>query len=140
MPCPRFWGKIVTGCTTIQTGTMEIAAAANDLAMRSEQQASSIAETARTLNEFTGTVRITADNARQTSSRLAVARATADTVEDIAHKAVEAMRLDRSVLAKCPKSSASSTASRSRPTCWRSTPGSKPPAPGIRARALPSSQ
>ncbi|EGD59930.1 methyl-accepting chemotaxis sensory transducer [Novosphingobium nitrogenifigens DSM 19370] len=85
-------GKIVTGCTTIQTGTMEIAAAANDLAMRSEQQASSIAETARTLNEFTGTVRITADNARQTSSRLAVARATADTVEDIAHKAVEAMR------------------------------------------------
>jgi len=85
-------GKIVDGCTTIQTGTMEIAAAANDLAMRSEQQASSIAETARTLGEFTGTVRITADNARQTSGRLGVARSTAGSVEDIARKAVEAMR------------------------------------------------
>jgi methyl-accepting chemotaxis protein len=85
-------GKIVEGCSTIQTGTMEIAAAANDLAMRSEQQASSIAETARTLGTFTGTVRITADNARQTSSRLSVARSTAGSVEDIARRAIEAMR------------------------------------------------
>ncbi|WP_353227659.1 methyl-accepting chemotaxis protein [Novosphingobium sp.] len=84
--------KIVDGCTTIQTGTMEIAAAANDLSLRSEQQASSIAETARTLGTFTGTVRITADNARQTSSRLGVARSTAGSVEDIARRAVEAMR------------------------------------------------
>jgi len=84
--------KIVDGCTTIQTGTMEIAAAANDLALRSEQQASSIAETARTLGTFTGTVRITADNARQTSSRLSVARSTAGTVEEIARRAIEAMR------------------------------------------------
>eukprot|EP01037_Dinobryon_pediforme_P011223 gene11223-11306_t len=84
--------KIVEGCTTIQTGTMEIASAANDLSLRSEQQASSIAETARTLGEFTGTVRITADNARQTSSRLGVARTTAGTVEDIARRAIEAMR------------------------------------------------
>jgi methyl-accepting chemotaxis protein len=85
-------GKIVEGCTTIQTGTMEIAAAADDLSRRSEQQASSIAETARTLGEFTGTVRITADNARQTSGRLGIARSTAGTVEGIARQAVEAMR------------------------------------------------
>ena len=85
-------GKIVDGCTTIQTGTMEIAAAANDLAMRSEQQAASIAETARTLGSFTGTVRITADNARQTSGRLGVARSTAGSVEDTARRAIEAMR------------------------------------------------
>ena len=84
--------KIVDGCTTIQTGTMEISAAANDLAMRSEQQAASIAETARTLGEFTGTVRITAENARQTSGRLSVARSTAGSVEDIARRAIEAMR------------------------------------------------
>jgi methyl-accepting chemotaxis protein len=85
-------GKIVEGCTTIQTGTVEIAAAADDLSQRSEQQATSIAETARTLGEFSGTVRITADNARQTSSRLTIARSTAGTVEAIARKAVEAMR------------------------------------------------
>ncbi|WP_428332528.1 methyl-accepting chemotaxis protein [Novosphingobium sp.] len=84
--------KIVAGCTTIQTGTMEISAAANDLATRSEHQASSLAETARTLGEFTGTVRITADNARQTSGRLGVARTSAVTVEDTARKAISAMR------------------------------------------------
>ena len=85
-------GKIVECCTTIQTGTMEISTAASDLAVRSEHQASSLAETARTLGEFTGAVRITADNARQTSSRLGVARSTAVTVEDTARKAIEAKR------------------------------------------------
>ncbi|MDF8332075.1 methyl-accepting chemotaxis protein [Novosphingobium cyanobacteriorum] len=84
--------KIVDGCTTIKLGTHEIAAAASDLSERSEQQASSLAETARTLAEFTGSVKITADNARQTSGRLSVARETADKVEDIARRAVEAMR------------------------------------------------
>ena len=85
-------GKIIEGCATIQTGTMDISTAANDLALRSEQQASSITETARTLGEFTGTVRITADNARQTSGRLGIARSTAGTVEDISRKAIAAMR------------------------------------------------
>ncbi|NML92272.1 methyl-accepting chemotaxis protein [Novosphingobium olei] len=85
-------GQIAEGCTTIKLGTTEIAAAASDLSDRSEQQASSLAETARTLAEFTGTVKITADNARQTSGRLAVARDTAGRVEDIARRAVDAMR------------------------------------------------
>ena len=85
-------GQIADGCNTIKLGTTEIAAAASDLSDRSEQQASSLAETARTLAEFTGTVKITADNARQTSGRLAVARDTAGRVEDIARRAVEAMR------------------------------------------------
>jgi len=84
--------KIVDGCNTIKLGTHEIAAASSDLSERSEQQASSLAETARTLAEFTGSVQVTADNARQTSSRLSVARETADKVETIARKAVEAMR------------------------------------------------
>ncbi len=84
--------KIVDGCTTIKLGTHEIAAATSDLSERSEQQATSLAETARTLADFTGTVKITADNTRQTSSRLGVARATADKVEGIARQAVEAMR------------------------------------------------
>ncbi|MFX8082985.1 hypothetical protein ABTK87_20000, partial [Acinetobacter baumannii] len=79
--------KIVTGCGTIRVGTQEIAAAAHDLSNRSEQQAASIAETAKTLAEFSGAVKITADNARQTSSRLGVARATAGKVEGISHEA-----------------------------------------------------
>ena len=84
--------KIVEGCTTIKIGTDEIAAATSDLSDRSEQQASSLAETARTLSEFTGMVKITADNARQTSGRLTVARDTAEKVDTIAKQAVGAMR------------------------------------------------
>lgn len=85
-------GKIVEGCHTIKLGTDEIAAAATDLSHRSEQQANSLAETSRTLSEFTGTVKVTADNARQTSSRLSIARETAGKVEDTASRAVAAMR------------------------------------------------
>ena len=84
--------QLVEGCNSIRVGTNEIAAATSDLAGRTEQQASSLADTSRTLNEFTSVVQVTADNARQTSTRLNVARETADKAEDIAHQAVDAMR------------------------------------------------
>ncbi|MBF9153141.1 methyl-accepting chemotaxis protein [Novosphingobium jiangmenense] len=88
----RVLGKIVEGCRTIKLGTDEIASASTDLALRTEQQATSLAETSRTLSEFTTSVKTTADNARQTSSRLSVARSTADSVGDTANRAVAAMR------------------------------------------------
>ncbi|WP_067732008.1 methyl-accepting chemotaxis protein [Novosphingobium naphthalenivorans] len=84
--------ELVDGCNSIQVGTDEIAAATSDLAGRTEQQASSLADTSRTLSEFTSVVQVTADNARQTSTRLIVARETATKVEGIAHNAVDAMR------------------------------------------------
>ena len=88
----RVLGKIVEGCQTIKLGTDEIASASTDLALRTEQQATSLAETSRTLSEFTTSVKSTADNARQTSSRLSIARSTADSVGDTANRAVAAMR------------------------------------------------
>ncbi|NLR72639.1 HAMP domain-containing protein [Novosphingobium sp. ERN07] len=84
--------KIVDGCNTIKLGTNEIASASNDLAMRTEQQATSLAETSLTLSEFTTSVKTTAENARQTSARLSNARTTADGVGDTANRAVAAMR------------------------------------------------
>ncbi|MCY1669800.1 methyl-accepting chemotaxis protein [Novosphingobium sp. SL115] len=88
----RVLGKIVDGCNTIKLGTDEISSAATDLSLRTEQQATSLAETSRTLSEFTTSVKTTADNARQTSARLSVARNTADSVGDTANRAVAAMR------------------------------------------------
>ncbi|AIT78875.1 methyl-accepting chemotaxis protein [Novosphingobium pentaromativorans] len=85
-------GRIIDGCQSIRIGTNEIATATSDLAERTEKQASSLADTSRTLSEFTSVVHVTAENARQTSSRLGVARETADRVEGIAHEAVDAMR------------------------------------------------
>ncbi|MBB4612093.1 methyl-accepting chemotaxis protein [Novosphingobium taihuense] len=84
--------KIVDGCNTIKLGTDEISSAATDLALRTEQQATSLAETSRTLSEFTTSVRTTAENVKQTSARLSVARNTADSVGDTANRAVAAMR------------------------------------------------
>ncbi|KPF93294.1 chemotaxis protein [Novosphingobium sp. AAP83] len=88
----RVLGKIADGCNTIRLGTDEIASAATDLSLRTEQQANSLAETSRTLGEFTSSVRTTADNVKQTSSRLTVARNTAEGVGDTANRAVAAMR------------------------------------------------
>ncbi|MFY7836473.1 MAG: methyl-accepting chemotaxis protein [Novosphingobium sp.] len=88
----RVLSKIVEGCNTIKLGTNEIASASNDLAMRTEQQATSLAETSLTLSEFTTSVKTTAENARQTSARLSNARNTADGVGDTANRAIAAMR------------------------------------------------
>lgn len=88
----RVLGKIADGCNTIRLGTDEIASAATDLSLRTEQQANSLAETSRTLGEFTSSVRTTADNVQQTSSRLTVARNTAEGVGDTANRAIAAMR------------------------------------------------
>ncbi|NBC35474.1 HAMP domain-containing protein [Novosphingobium sp. FSY-8] len=83
---------IVTGCNAIRAGTDEIAAASSDLSRRTEHQANSLAETSRTLNEFSNTIQVTAENTRQTSSRLATTRRTAETVDATAHQAISAMR------------------------------------------------
>ena len=85
-------GDIVDGCQTIRRGTDEISAASADLARRTEQQASSLAETSRTLADFTNTVKVTADNAQQTSSRLGHARQAAEGVDQTAKQAITAMR------------------------------------------------
>jgi methyl-accepting chemotaxis protein len=85
-------GHIVDGCHTIKSGTSEIASASSDLSRRTERQAESLAHASRTLSEFTGTVKVAADNARQTSSRLGIARQSAENVDDTAKKAIIAMR------------------------------------------------
>ncbi|MGO4840747.1 chemotaxis protein, partial [Rhizobiaceae sp. 2RAB30] len=49
----------------MRTGTGEISQAADDLSRRTEQQAASLEETAAALGEVTGTVKKTAESARQ---------------------------------------------------------------------------
>lgn len=84
--------EIVEGCNTIKSGTNEIAQASSDLSLRTERQAESLAHTSKTLGEFTDSVKVAADNARQTSSRLAVARSSAEKVDETAKRAAMAMR------------------------------------------------
>lgn len=84
--------EIVEGCNIIRMGTTEIAQASSDLSLRTEHQAEALAHTSKTLGEFTDSVKVAADNARQTSSRLAVARSSAEKVDETAKQAIVAMR------------------------------------------------
>ncbi|WP_226946551.1 methyl-accepting chemotaxis protein [Rhizorhabdus phycosphaerae] len=84
--------EIIDGFGTIRSGTGEIAQAAQDLSQRTESQAHSLARTANALEEFMGTVRLTAGNARETSEKVAAARSAAESMGTTARQAIEAMR------------------------------------------------
>ncbi|MBK5265559.1 MAG: MCP four helix bundle domain-containing protein [Alphaproteobacteria bacterium] len=84
--------EIVEGCSTIRIGTNEIAQASDDLSRRTERQAESLARTSTTLEQFTASVKLAADNARQTSERVGIARKSAEQVDATAKRAIEAMR------------------------------------------------
>ena len=81
----------------IHTGAAEIRTASDDLSRRTEQQASTLEATARTINQLTGTVE---DNARSASELQAtVVRATADAAHGgaVVERTVEAMnQIERS--------------------------------------------
>jgi methyl-accepting chemotaxis protein len=83
---------IISGCNVIRDGTGEIAQASDDLSQRTEHQAESITLASKALGEFSGSVKHAADNARQTSTRLGVARTSAASVDETAKRAVVAMR------------------------------------------------
>ena len=85
-------GDIINGCNIIRDGTGEIAQASDDLSQRTEHQAESITLASKALDEFSGSVKHAADNARQTSTRLGVARSSAANVDETAKRAVVAMR------------------------------------------------
>lgn len=85
-------GRIAAGCRTIKLGIDEIAAASLDLSARSDGQAETLAQAARKLDQFTGTMESTATAARQTSDRLRRARKVAGNAEAIADDAADAVR------------------------------------------------
>jgi methyl-accepting chemotaxis protein len=83
---------IIDGCSVIRDGTGEIAQASDDLSQRTERQAESITLATKALGDFSSSVKQAADNARQTSTRLGVARSSAASVDETAKSAVIAMR------------------------------------------------
>lgn len=65
--------QVRQGADTIATASQQITAGNVDLSSRTEEQASSLAETAATMEELTTTVRHNADNAQQAGSLAATA-------------------------------------------------------------------
>jgi methyl-accepting chemotaxis protein len=82
---------ISSNTKSIASGAGEITQAANDLARRSEQQASSLAETSAALGEITATVKKTAEGAILARDVVAAAKGDAERSSEVVNNAVAAM-------------------------------------------------
>ncbi len=77
----------------LQNGTSEISAASNDLSRRTEQQASSLEETASALGELTNTVRSTAEMSKRAREVVGTTHGASQKGAETVSKAVDAMRM-----------------------------------------------
>ena len=84
-----------------------------------QSQAANLEETAAAVAEITSTVKKTAAGAVHAREVVGSAKDDAARSGDVVKKAIEAMNGIEKSRGRLPRSSASSTRSRSRPTCWR---------------------
>ena len=87
----RSMATIDARANAIRTGSGEISTAADDLHRRTEQQASSLQETAAALEEVTTTVQKTAQGAKHARDVVATAKVDADKSGDVVREATKAM-------------------------------------------------
>ena len=115
----------------LQDVMLQVARSAQDVTMASrmssatahlsngaQEQASALEETAASMEELTSTVKQNADNARQANQLAAGSRTVAVQGGEVVAQVVRTMRASTSRRRRSPTSSASSTASPSRPTSW----------------------
>ncbi|HEY6926196.1 MAG TPA: methyl-accepting chemotaxis protein, partial [Steroidobacteraceae bacterium] len=82
---------ITTACKDVQHGTQEIAAGNLDLSKRTEEQSSSLSQTASSMEEMTATVRQNADNATEASRLAGAARSNAERGGAVVRQTIDAM-------------------------------------------------
>jgi len=82
---------IWTTAQSMRGGCQDIAAAADSLSRRTEQQAAGLEQTAAALDELTQTVRSSAENAERARDITEAAKAAADKGEAVVHDAIGAM-------------------------------------------------
>ena len=83
--------SIATAATAVQQATGEIATGVTDLSIRTDHQASSLEETAASMEQLAQTVRQNADNAQEANKLAKAARQSATSGSEIALKAVDAI-------------------------------------------------
>ena len=83
--------SIATAATAVQQATGEIATGVTDLSVRTDHQASSLEETAASMEQLAKTVRQNADNAQEANKLAKAARQSAVSGSEIALKAVDAI-------------------------------------------------
>ncbi|MCD2173637.1 methyl-accepting chemotaxis protein [Rhizobium sp. C4] len=83
--------SVAGSSNVIQSGTLEISTASNDLSKRTEQQAANLEETAAALDQITATVRKSAEGAMHARTIVASADVDAKQSAVVVRQAVEAM-------------------------------------------------
>ncbi len=83
--------SLLDSISGLQSGTVEIAAAADDLSRRTEQQAATLEQTSAALDEVTATVRRTAEGARHARELVAAAQTGAGQSGKVVNEAVAVM-------------------------------------------------
>ncbi|WP_377293294.1 methyl-accepting chemotaxis protein [Rhizobium sp. SG2393] len=83
--------EVLLAIETINGGTGELRAAANDLSRRTEQQAASLEETAAALEEITSAVGNSTDRSLQAATMVTEARRNTEQSSTVVRQAVEAM-------------------------------------------------
>jgi methyl-accepting chemotaxis protein len=84
-------GDIVQHGEAMRLGAGELAASADDLSKRTEQQAASLEQTAAALDQITATVTKTAEGAAQADAVVASAKSDAAASGDVVRQAIDAM-------------------------------------------------
>ncbi len=112
-------GKIRDASESISTAAREIAAGNDDLARRTELEASSLERTAGGVEELASTVRANAENAAKANTLAADTSASAARGGELVAKVVATMDDIQTATGRFRTSPQSSTASRSRRTCLR---------------------
>ncbi|MDH5517298.1 MAG: methyl-accepting chemotaxis protein [Gammaproteobacteria bacterium] len=84
-------GQIIESSEFFKNTSEEIASGNNNLSQRAEEQASTLEETASSMEQLTGTVKNNADNAQQANQLAAGARSTAEKGGEVVKDAVIAM-------------------------------------------------
>ncbi len=84
-------GQVAVAANSVQNGASEISLASDNLSQRTEQQAASLEETVAAMNQVTGSVGATAENANAVNVAVIEARKEARGGGEIVKHAVEAM-------------------------------------------------
>ena len=110
--------EVRDGAESVATASAEIAQGNHDLSARTEQQASALEETAASMEELNSTVKQNADSARQANQLALSASSVAIKGGAVVAQVVDTMKGINDASRRLRTSSASSTASPSRPTSW----------------------
>ena len=128
---------VIASASAINAGALEISAAADNLSQRTEREAAGVEATAAALNQITATLNKSAAGLNTPAKSSPTPTTTPRKAPSSSNRRSRRWTPSRSLRNRSAASSARSMKSPFKPTCWRSTPESRPRGREKPAGALP---